>query len=133
MKVLKNYKPKKEMLEEFPYAKLIDSEDVLVDLPICAAEFGKEYKKPVVYGNYKGIPTIYEEEEVILQLEKLKLFHFTEDKGKLTEVEPEKATIKVRLPIDTKVDELVFDNGQIFWAKPVDDKPVEGVEAHGNN
>lgn len=129
MKKLINYEAKKETLDEFPYVEIMESKHVFVDLPIAVVDFGKTYDKPILYGSYKGIPCIYEESEVKQHLARLKVFHFTEDKGKLTEVEPEKATIKVRLPKDTKVDQLIYKDGQIVWAKPV----AEGAEASGNN
>lgn len=138
MKVLKNFKPTNEAIkptdyESFPVVKIIDSEDVLMDLPIAALEFGKSYLKPVVYGNYKGIPTVYEESEVKQHLARLKLFHFAEDQGKLTEVLPDEAKIHVRLPKDTIVDQLIYQDGQIIWAKPVKQPAEEGAEGHGNN
>lgn len=146
-KVLKNYKPRKELLlGEFPYVKIIDQEDVFLDLPLAAIDFGKEYQKPVLYGNHKGIPTIHEEEEVKRILANLKKYYFTEDKGRLFEVDPKEATIKAWLPKETPVDQLIFDNGQIIWAKPiaepkqseetdqVEEEPVvEGAEQYGNN
>lgn len=125
MKQLVNYKTKKDKLEEFPFVELFTDREVFADLPICLVDFSREYDKPVLYGNHKGVPTIYEAVEVQQQLAKLKVFHFKEDQGKLTEVAPEEATIKARLPKDTKVDELIYDNGQIVWAKPVGQQTKE--------
>lgn len=119
MKQLINYKPKQEKLEEFPYVLLLLDREVFIDLPICVVEFGRIYDRPVLYGDHKGIPTVYEAEEVKTILARLKVFHLKNDQGKLYEVDEKEADIHVRLPIDTKVDELGYDNGQVFWAKPV--------------
>lgn len=137
MKVLKNIKPTQETIkpteyESFPVVKILDGEDVFVELPLAALDFGKTYVRPVLYGNHNGIPTVYEELEVKQHLARLKLFHFTEENGKLTEVEAEKATIHVRLPSDTIAEQLIYKNGRIVWAKPVE-QPQEGVEDNGNN
>ena len=138
MKVLKNFKPTNESIkpsdyESYPIVKILDSEDVLMDLPMAALEFGRVYNKPVLYGNYKGVMTVYDELEVKQQLARLKLFHFTEDQGRLVEVSPEEAKIHVRLPNDTVVDQLIYRDGQIIWAKPVKQPPQEGAELNGNN
>src|SRR5690554_3269797 len=122
MKQLINYKVKQERIEEFPHITILYDREVLVDLPICAIDFGRVYEKPVLYGNHKGIPTVYEEAEVKTQLAKLKVFHLKNNQGKLTEVKEEEADVHIRLPKDTDVDQLVFDNGQVFWAKPVEEK-----------
>lgn len=127
MKKLINYEPKKETLEEFPYVEIMEQKHVFADLPLAVVDFGKTYAKPVLYGNYRGVPTIYDESEVKQHLAKLKLFHFAEDKGKITEVEADKATIHVRLPKETIVDQLIFKDGQIIWAKPVEEPSKEGV------
>lgn len=130
MKQLINFKPKKEHLEEFPYVDLLIDREVFVELPLCVIDFGRHYEKPVLYGNLKGIPTVYEEAEVKTQLATLKVFYLKNNRGKLTEVKEEEADVKIRLPKDTNVDELVYDNGQVFWAKPVDENG--GVD-NGNN
>jgi hypothetical protein len=127
MKKLINYEPKKETLEEFPYVEIMEQKHVFADLPLAVVDFGKTYSKPVLYGNYRGVPTIYDESEVKQHLAKLKLFHFAEDQGKLTEVEADKATIHVRLPKETIVDQLIFKDGQIIWAKPVEEPSKEAV------
>lgn len=113
---------KQERLEEFPYITILYDREVFVDLPICVIDFGRVYEKPVLYGNYKGIPTVYEEAEVKTQLANLKVFYLKNKQGKLTEVREEEADLKIRLPKDTNVDELVYDNGQVFWAKPINEK-----------
>lgn len=128
MKQLINYKAKKEKLEEYPYVELFTDREVFVELPICVIDFGRYYEKPVLYGNYNGIPTVYEEEEVRAHLKTLKVFHLKNNKGKLTEVDAEDADISIRLPKDTDVNQLVYDNGQVFLAKP-----IEGGEKDGDN
>ena len=119
MKQLINYKQKQEKLEEFPFVSLLLDREVFMDLPICAVDFDRTYDKPVLYGNHKGIPTVYEAEEVKTYLARLKVFHLKNDQGKLSEVDEKESHIHVRLPVDTKVDELGYDDGQVFWAKPV--------------
>lgn len=127
MKILNNFKPTKETIEGYLVVELFDKGGIFIDLPICAVDFGRHYERPVLYGEYKGIPTVYEEVEVRERLKALKLFHLKNSKGKLTEVPEAEADIHIRLPKDTNVDELVFENGEIFWAKPID----EGDEMNG--
>ena len=131
MKQLINYKPTNEKMDEFPYVKLLLDREVFVDLPICVVDFGRHYNKPVLYGNYQGIPTVYEEKEVIQLLGRLKTFHLKNENGKLTEVEEAEADVHIKLPKDTNVDQLVFDNGQVFWAKPI--KKETEVKEDGSN
>lgn len=130
MKQLINYKLRPEKLEEFPYVTLLTDREVLIGLPICAMDFGRTYQKPVLYGDQGGIPTVYEEAEVKTFIAQLKVFHLKNNQGKLTEVDEIDADLHVRLPKDTKVDQLGYDNGQLYWAKPVEGK---GTTEDGNN
>jgi len=130
MKQLINYKVKAERLAEYPYVTLLVDREVLLGIPVCAIDFGREYQKPVLYGDQNGIPTVYEESEVKTIIAQLKVFHLKNDQGKLTEVDEIDADLHVRLPKDTKVDQLVYDNGQLYWAKPVEEN--EDTQ-HGDN
>lgn len=129
-KQLVNYKAKKEKIEDYQCLVLYPDREVLLGLPICAIDFGRYYENPVLYGDYKGIPTVYEASEVIEILKKLKTFHLKNNNGNLTEVNEKEADIHVKLPIDTRVDQLGYDNGQLYWAKPVEGK---GTTEDGNN
>lgn len=128
MKVIKNYKILKEKRDEYPYIKVLDSEDVFIELPICICEFSKEYLKPVLYGNHNGVPTVHEEGFVLNMIAKLKKFYFKVDGEKLIESSDKDYDLIARLPHDTIVDQLIYDRGQIVWAKP-----VEGAENNGDN
>jgi len=125
MKILLNYKPLEDTYEGYPYVQLLDNSVVFVELPICVGEFGKRYKKPVLYGNFKGIPTVYEEAEVKQFLADLKLFHLKVEENQLKEVDEAEADIHIRLPKDTPVDQLIYDKGEIIWAKPIKDNEEE--------
>lgn len=122
MKQLINYKLKQERVEGHPHVTLLTDREVLIGLPICAIEFGQVYQSPVIYGDHKGIPTVYEEAEVREFLSKVRTFHLKNNQGKLTEVSEAEADIHIKLPHDTKVDQLGYQDGQVYWAKPVEDK-----------
>lgn len=125
MKQLINYKPLKEKLEEYPYVKIMPNTEVLLDLPMAVIDFGTDYDKPVLFGSYKGIPMIFDEHVVKESLSKMRLFYLRVDGEKLHEVPEAEADLKMRLPIETKIDELIYKDGQLVWAKPVVEK--EGV------
>ena len=124
--VIKNYKPLKEKVEELTLIKILNNEDVLLELPLAVHFFGQEFEFPVIFGNLDGI-SIIQEAEVVLQ--NTKMFHFSlgefdEEKKyhAIKEVDEKEATIHVRFPRDTKVDELISINGQILWAERVKQK-----------
>lgn len=121
MKILLNYKPLENTYEGYSYVQLLDNSVVFAELPICVGEFGIRYKKPVLYGDFKGIPTVYEEEEVKQFLANLKLFHLKVEENRLKEVDEAEADIHIRLPKDTPVDQLIYDKGEVIWAKPIKD------------
>lgn len=125
MKVLLNYKPLDQNYKGYPYVHVLDNSVVFAELPICIGEFGKTYNKPILYGNFNGVPTVHEEEEVKEKLQHLKLFHFKVEENRLIEVQEDEADIHIHLPKDTPVNELVYENGDVFWAKPVDEKIEE--------
>lgn len=128
MKVLINYKPTKEKIEEFQIVRVVSNSDVFADLPIAVADFGREYDTPVIFGNYKGLPLMIEKEELLKQLENLELHHFRLEEEKLIKVAKEESEISVRLPKGTNTDQLIMDQGHIVWAKR-----EEGDEEHGNS
>lgn len=121
MKILVNFKQLKKGIEEFPFVEILDKGDVFIDLPIAVAEFGKDYERPVLYGQYKGIPTIHEAEDVVEILKQLKVFHFKNDNGRLIEVDENEADISARLPIDTDISQLAFQDGQIYLVKNIEE------------
>lgn len=126
MKILVNFKPLNKQTEDYSFVEIFDRGNVLLDLPICVAEFGVHYKTPVLYGTYKGIAMVREEEEVKQLLDQLKVFHFKVDGNRLIEVPEDEAELHTRLPKDTPVDELIYENGEILWAKPVEEDEVNG-------
>jgi hypothetical protein len=114
-KVLKNYKPTDERFEEFPIVAIRYDDEVFLDLPICAVDFGRKYNRPVLFTEVNKIPAVVELAEVPAALKGTKVFHFkVKDDSKVEEVAPDKADIFVRLPEDTNVKELVFMEGQIL-------------------
>lgn len=121
LKVLLNFKPLEQSYEGFPRVQLLDNSVVFAELPICIGEFGKRYEKPVLYGDFKGIPTVYEESEVKKILSNLKVFHLKIKENRLEEVDEAEADLHIRLPKDTPIDQLLYDKGEIIWAKPLDE------------
>lgn len=118
MKQLINYKLTKNKVEEYVEVELLIDREVLVDISICLIDFGKVYDKAyVVYGT-KDVAVALSQQELDKLLETTKIFKF---KIKDSQVIETKGTpdIEVRLPKDTKVDELIYENGQLLWAKPL--------------
>jgi hypothetical protein len=117
MKVLKNYKKTGEVLDgDFPFIKLTESEDVFAELPLCVVEYNTFYKEPVLFAQPNKMPMVVEKTALLEKLSKLKKFYFlvNEETGQVQEVEKEKANLAYRLPKDTPVDKLVYQNGEIL-------------------
>lgn len=115
MEILKNFKVLDGKWEEFPFIKILPGEDVFVGLPICKMEFQAQFKQPVLVVRQGDIPLAFELEELKKKLVDTKRFFLVADeKGVLTEVKPDDAKIVIRLPIDTKINELVFMDGQVL-------------------
>jgi hypothetical protein len=108
-KVLKNYKQRGGKLEEYPLIKILDYEDVFADLPLCVAEFGVVYVNPVLVDNQ-----VMEYDYVAKKLAELKMFHlFKDDSGSLREVPEGEANLHIRLPKETDLSELHYENGRV--------------------
>jgi hypothetical protein len=115
MEILKNFKLIEGKWEEFPFIKILPGEDVFVGLPICKVEFQANLKEPVLVVREGDIPLAFELEELKKKLEGTKRFFLVADeKGVLKEVEQKDAKIVLRLPLDTKINELVFMDGQVL-------------------
>jgi thermostable 8-oxoguanine DNA glycosylase len=115
MKIIKNYKVLNNGIEEFPYIKIKEDEDVFVDLPICLCEFGVTYKKPMLFVNQiNQIPTVLEEEELVKAIENTKIFYLKMDEDeRIIEVDKSESQMSYRLPKNTPVDQLAIINGQL--------------------
>lgn len=132
-KILVNYSPTKENMEGFPVVKISRNEEVYVDNPMAAVELGQEYNRPVLYGDYKGVPTILEAAEVASILSELKKFYLkikNKVTGTLEEVDEKDSQIIAWLPKDTKVEGLILKNGRIARIQP---QKVVQEEDHGNS
>lgn len=118
MKQLINYKLTNNKVEEYVEIKLLTDREVLVDIPICVIEFGKVYDKTyIVYGT-KDVAVALSQQELDKLLETTKIFKLKIKDSQVIETK-ETPDIEIRLPIDTKVDELIYENGQLLWAKPL--------------
>jgi len=114
-KVLKNYKPSTKEFEGYPSISIRYDDEVFLELPLCAIDYGRIYKEPYLMYEQNKIPSVIEKEELKKLLEGTKIFYFKiQDNMKLKEVKQEEADISTRLPIDTKTEELVFMDGQIL-------------------
>lgn len=116
MKVLKNYKKTGDFIDEdYPVIKFNGSEDVFAELPICVAEYDTFYKEPVLLVLPNSIPQVIEKVDLLRRLSKLKKFYFLvdEETGEVKEVEESKANLTYRLPKDTPVEKLMYQNGEI--------------------
>lgn len=115
MKVLKNFKKTGKFIDEFPYVKVKNDEDIYAELPICLAEFGVEYQNPLVYvGPDSAAPVLMEEEELLERIKGTKLFYLkVDEEGKIEEVKKEESNLAYRLPIDTPVEKLAIIQGQL--------------------
>jgi hypothetical protein len=115
MEILKNFKVLEETWEEFPFIKILPGEDVYFGLPICKLPFQAKFTQPVLVVVENEVPTVFELEELKHRLAKTKRFFLVADEsGNLKEVEQKDAKIAIRLPIDTKLEELVYMDGQVL-------------------
>jgi len=115
--------------ELIPYVELLEQKYVSPDMPLAVVETSKKYKNPVIYGSYNGLPMVRDAEEMPGILSKIKLFKFVVNKetGRVKEfvagevIEPNtEFMVPYYLPKETRVDQLVFNDGRIDWLKPVD-------------
>lgn len=127
--VFKNYKQTKNKHEELIEIKVLESEDVFVDLPVAVVEFGVDYEVPIIFGDFKGLPRIMDAKIV---LNATKMFHFGEGvenednkTASVVEVSEDKAKWHFRLPKDTPIDQLIVVDNQILLAEKVEDKKGE--------
>jgi len=115
MEILKNFKVVDGIWEEFPFIKILPGEDVFVGLPVCKLAFQAKFTQPVLFMVEGEIPTAVELEELKRKLAKTKRFFLLADeKGGLKEVNQKDAKLAIRLPVDTKIEELVYMNGQVL-------------------
>lgn len=123
MKILKNYKTTGNYVEEFPIIKIMtNQEDVFVELPVVAVDFNREYIEPVLFGDYKGLPTAVEKSELTELLSNTEIKYFNVVEEKLIPTTKEKYELKLRLPKGTDDTQLIIDNGQVVWAKPIEEE-----------
>lgn len=115
--------------ELIPFVELLEQKYVSPDMPLAVVETSKKYKNPVIYGSYNGLPMVRDAEEMPGILSKIKLFKFVVNKetGRVKEfvagevIEPNtEFMVPYYLPKETRVDQLVFNEGRIDWLKPVD-------------
>lgn len=118
MKQLINYKLTSNKVEDYVEVKLLLDREVLVDIPICLIEFGRVYDKAYIPQKANEFVMALSQKELDDLLLKTKIFKF---KIKDNTVVETKGTpdIEARLPLNTKVDELIYENGQLLWAKPL--------------
>lgn len=115
MEILKNFKLAEGKWEEFPFIKILPGEDIFVGLPICKMEFQAQFVRPVIVVRDNEIPTVVELEELKHKLTNTKRFFLVaNEKGLLKEVDQKDSKLVIRLPIDTKIDELIYMNGQVL-------------------
>ena len=118
MKQLINYKLTKNKVEEYVEVELLIDREVLVDIPICLIDFGKVYDKAYIAYGTKDVAVALSQQELDELLKTTKIYKFKIKDSQLIETKGA-PDIEVRLPKDTKVDELIYENGQLLWAKPL--------------
>lgn len=129
MKVLKNIKVlKKGAIEEFLKVEIrYDDTEVFTDLPIAVVEYGDEMVEPYLFRVESGFAILIEGEQLRELLKTQKVFFFKVNENKtVEEVEEGKHDVNVRLPIDTKVEELMYDNNEIVWVDKRKEEDIDG-------
>jgi hypothetical protein len=115
MEILKNFKALEDKFEEFVFIKLMPGEDVFVELPICRIDFNLTLKNPILFVQEGTIPKAMELAELKKLIAGTKRFYLAVgNEGQLTEAEPAKAKLAMRLPKDTNISDLVYINGQVL-------------------
>lgn len=122
MNIFKNYKKLKNgNVEEFSAISVrYDDTEVFTELPICVVPFEEELKQPMLLREVNGIGIAIEKSKLLEIIKEQRIFHLIKtDKGQMKEVDPNKASIHVRLPKDTKVSELDYIDNQIVKIEKV--------------
>lgn len=122
--ILKNYKLKKGIhIDEFNGIKIIGSEYVFVNLPVCRIDVADEDADDLFLVDVHpqtGIAKIVTKEVLESVLKNTKIFHFkalqNEDgsPSKIEEVSESEAELSIRFPLDTNINKLFVMNGEVM-------------------
>lgn len=123
--ILKNFKLKKgDSLQEFPGVKILQSEYVFTDVPICEIDLEDEESDDLYLidlNQMRGIAKVVSKSKIQDILVKTKIFNLKSiasaepnAPAKLIEVPKEEAEISLRLPIETPIDMLFVMNGEVL-------------------
>jgi len=124
MNILKNYKKLKETLEEYPLIQILYTEDVFVELPVCALPFNTDFIKPVLKTDQGKIPIVMEYDTLKQEIKnsKTKLFYFDIEGDKLLEAPSNSYTLRARLPEDTDIKDLIYLNNEILKVEYIEEE-----------
>lgn len=90
---------------------------IFADKPIAIAEFDYEYQNPTIQQGQYAFPFVVEMDDIIEQA-KLKEFRLKiNEDGSIIEASEEEHNLKIRLPHDTDLSELRFENNQLIKLK----------------
>lgn len=136
-KILKNYKRTGEYLEEFPYVKIKDEEDIFIDRPICVCDYDKIYKKPIVINSPKlgEFPICYDEEELkeLLKDTSRHFFKIIDKDGNLEKVKQGKHDVEGRFKNSIDIKSVIFVDGLFVAKDSLKKEQVELENKEGNN
>lgn len=124
--ILRNFRLKKgDSIQEYPRIKLIESEYVFTDMPLCELDQVEEDAEELYIVDvhpYTNIARVTTRDKVNVILSKTKIFHLKPisdnpeeaNNSKLIETTKELAIKSIRLPLNTEVDKLCLINGEIM-------------------
>lgn len=122
--ILKNFKIKKDVkVAEFNAIKIIKSEYVFTNLPVCEIEIDDEDSDELYIIDvhpYSNIAKVVTREQLEGILNKTKIFHLkslnpeTTEASGLVEVGEDEAQLTLRFPVDTDVNKLFYMDGEVM-------------------
>lgn len=132
--ILKNFKLKKgKSFEEFPCVKLIESEYVFTNIPICEIEIDDEDVTDLYVLDIHpqtNLARVVSKDKLESIISKTKIFHFKslysdgEEASKLQEVDKSEAEVSMRLPINTDINKLFLMNGEAMMLEENESEEV---------
>lgn len=127
MRCLKNFKTEKEKFEEFPRIKILENPEVYADHNICIVELDDVPDQPYLF-IYPGLKfpfvvTLDFLKDYTLKTPKFYLKKSDEpESDSVIETTPELATHILRLPADTKVEDLIIQGENVLKIEKMDGK-----------
>lgn len=127
MKCLKNFSFAKENFHEFKRIRLLNNPEVYAEQNICIVDIDDIPEDPYIFV-YPGalFPVVTTLDFLKEYVEKHPLFYLKkkDDSDFVESVSPDKATHVLRLPADTKVEDLIINGQEVLKIEKTNEKEM---------